>query len=188
VALVVAETFELARYAAKLVRVEYAAEAHETNLREKWNHARTPKPREYLDPPTSRGDFRAAFAKAPVQVEAEYAGPAEHHNPMEPFATTVVWDGGKLTVYDKTQGAPNIQGYAAEFSVCATTKCVFFRRLSAVPLEPACDRSIRSFLRSWRRSSSSVRSESRSRANRCSHLADAKLIGIPYICLITTPL
>jgi len=45
VALVVAETFELARYAAKLVRVEYAAEAHETNLREKWNHARTPKPR-----------------------------------------------------------------------------------------------------------------------------------------------
>src|SRR5262249_50240184 len=78
VALVVAETFELARYAATLVRVEYAAEAHETNLREKLNDARKPKPREYLEPPVSRGDFSRAFAKAPVQVEGEYAGPAEH--------------------------------------------------------------------------------------------------------------
>src|SRR5262249_35406136 len=78
---------------------------------EKWSHARKPKPREYLDPPTSRGAFREAFAKAPVHVEAEYAVPAEHHNPMEPFATTVVWDGDKLTVYDKTQGAQNIHGY-----------------------------------------------------------------------------
>src|SRR5262249_34309565 len=76
IALVVAETLELARYAAKLVQVEYAAEAHDTNLKDKWNHARKPKPREYLEPPTSRGDFRGAFAKAPVQVEAEYAGPA----------------------------------------------------------------------------------------------------------------
>jgi len=38
---------------------------------------------------------------------------------MEPFATTVVWDGGKLTVYDKTQGAPNIQGYVCRvFGLC----------------------------------------------------------------------
>src|SRR5262245_11027534 len=111
VALVVADTFELARYAATLVRLEYATESHETNLREKSLDAREPRPREYLEPPTSRGDFRKAFAKAPVHVEAEYSGPAEHHNPMEPFATTVVWDRGKLTVYDKTQGAPNIHGY-----------------------------------------------------------------------------
>src|SRR5262245_6011043 len=110
VALVVAETFELARYAATLVRVEYAAEGHDTSLGDKWNQARKPQPREYLEPPTSRGDFASAFAKAPVRVEAEYVGPAEHHNPMEPFATTVVWDSGKLTVYDKTQGAPNIHG------------------------------------------------------------------------------
>ena len=33
---------------------------------------------------------------------------------MEPLATTVVWDGdGKLTVYDKTQGVQNVQGYVA---------------------------------------------------------------------------
>jgi xanthine dehydrogenase YagR molybdenum-binding subunit len=34
VALVVAEEFEVARYAARLVRVEYEAEAHETDLNE----------------------------------------------------------------------------------------------------------------------------------------------------------
>ena len=38
--------------------------------------------------------------------------PVEHHNPMEPFATTVIWeDDGTMTVYDKTQGAQNNQTY-----------------------------------------------------------------------------
>ena len=47
---------------------------------------------------------------AAVQVDAEYPVPVEHHNPMELFATTVVWDDdGKLTVYDKTQGVQNVQ-------------------------------------------------------------------------------
>ena len=33
---------------------------------------------------------------------------------MEPHASTVVWeDDGKLTVYDKTQGVQNSQGYVA---------------------------------------------------------------------------
>ncbi|MET0221531.1 MAG: xanthine dehydrogenase family protein molybdopterin-binding subunit, partial [Tardiphaga sp.] len=37
---------------------------------------------------------------------------AEHHNPMEMFGTTCVYDGdGKLTIYDKTQGSQNAQGY-----------------------------------------------------------------------------
>src|SRR4029078_2022126 len=35
-----------------------------------------------------------------------------HHTPMELYATTAVWDaGGKLTVYDKTQGVQNVQRY-----------------------------------------------------------------------------
>ena len=38
--------------------------------------------------------------------------PTEHHNPMELYATTAVWDeDGKLTVYDKTQGVQNVQRY-----------------------------------------------------------------------------
>jgi xanthine dehydrogenase YagR molybdenum-binding subunit len=111
VAVVVAQTFEVARYAATLVRIQYAVDPHETDLRQSRNQAVKPKPREYLDPPVSRGDFPKAFAKSKVQIEAEYAAPAEHHNPAEPYATTVVWDEGKLTIYDKTQGARNNQGY-----------------------------------------------------------------------------
>ena len=65
--------------------------------------ARTAKP---------RGDAAKAFAAAAVRHEAEYFIPIEHHNPMELYASTVVWEGGgKLTVYDKTQGVQNVQRY-----------------------------------------------------------------------------
>jgi xanthine dehydrogenase YagR molybdenum-binding subunit len=52
-----------------------------------------------------------------VRVEAEYRLPVEHHNPMEPFATTVIWEGdGRITVYDKTQGPQNSRNYVADAS------------------------------------------------------------------------
>ncbi|MGI2907411.1 xanthine dehydrogenase family protein molybdopterin-binding subunit [Tolypothrix sp. VBCCA 56010] len=63
-------------------------------------------------PALPRGNAETAFANALTQHEAEYAAPSEHHNPIESFATTVVWeDDGKITVYDKTQGAPNVHDY-----------------------------------------------------------------------------
>ena len=46
-----------------------------------------------------------------MRHEAEYFIPTEYHNPMELFASTAIWDGGKLTVYDKTQGVQNVQKY-----------------------------------------------------------------------------
>jgi xanthine dehydrogenase YagR molybdenum-binding subunit len=47
-----------------------------------------------------------------VRHEGEYFIPTEHHNPMELFASTVIWEGGgKLTVHDKTQGVQNVQQY-----------------------------------------------------------------------------
>jgi xanthine dehydrogenase YagR molybdenum-binding subunit len=52
------------------------------------------------------------LAAAAVRHEGEYYVPIEHHNPMEPYASTVMWGGdGKLTVYDKTQGVQNVQRY-----------------------------------------------------------------------------
>src|SRR5260370_17579152 len=113
VALVVAENFELARYAASPVHVEYQPEPHATDLTQKRNQAYQPRKREFIDPPPPpRGNPEKAFANAAVQFEAEYSLPAEHHNPMEPFATTVAWEGdGKLTVYEKTQGSQNNQRY-----------------------------------------------------------------------------
>jgi hypothetical protein len=62
--------------------------------------------------PKPRGDSAQAFGNAAVQLDVEYRVPAEHHNPMELFGTTVVRDErGTLAVYDKTQGVQNVQRY-----------------------------------------------------------------------------
>ena len=113
VAVVLAETFEAARYAASLVDVTYKAETHNTDfdasLAEKFEPS---KKRSTYHPPKDRGNAAKAFAAAPLQVSEEYRLATEHHNPMEMHATTVVWEGdGKITVHDKTQGPQNVQAY-----------------------------------------------------------------------------
>jgi xanthine dehydrogenase YagR molybdenum-binding subunit len=117
IALVVAETSEIARHAASLVKVEYATEPHVTDIhraREAAVPVKAPaSPMEAaFAPPKPRGNPDQALAAAAVRHEAEYFVPIEHHNPMELYATTAVFEGGgKLTVYDKTQGVQNVQKY-----------------------------------------------------------------------------
>jgi xanthine dehydrogenase YagR molybdenum-binding subunit len=107
VALVVAETSETARFAASLLRVTYQEETHVTDLFRKRDDT---VPAEVAAKP--RGDADRAFASAAVRHDGEYYVPIEHHNPMEPYASTVIWNGeGKLTVYDKTQGVQNVHRY-----------------------------------------------------------------------------
>jgi len=107
IALVVAEEWEIARYAASLVRVECEKQAPVTDLYQQRVEAFAVE-----KPDKPHGDATKAFAAAEVRHQAEYFIPTEHHNPMELFASTVVWDGaGKLTVYDKTQGVQNVQRY-----------------------------------------------------------------------------
>lgn len=107
VALVLAEGWEAARLAASLIRVEYETEAHATDLYVERDKAFVVK-----KPEKPRGDAAKAFAAAEVRHEAEYYIPTEHHNPMELFASTVIPEkGGKLTVYDKTQGVQNVQRF-----------------------------------------------------------------------------
>ena len=117
VALVVAETSEIARFAASLVRVDYDKQAHVTDVYRQRDAAVPPKaptnPMEAMfAPPKARGTPDQALAAAAVRHEAEYYVPIEHHNPMELYASTVIYEGGgKLTVYDKTQGVQNVQRY-----------------------------------------------------------------------------
>src|SRR3982075_2635587 len=107
VALVLAEEWEIARYAAALVRIEYEKQPFVTDLHKQRDQAFVVQ-----KPDKPRGDAEKAYAAAEVRHEAEYFIPTEHHNPMELFASTVSWDGGgKLTVYDKTQGVQNVQRY-----------------------------------------------------------------------------
>ncbi|MEH2523417.1 MULTISPECIES: xanthine dehydrogenase family protein molybdopterin-binding subunit [unclassified Bradyrhizobium] len=105
-ALVLAEDWETARVAASLVRVEYRKESHVTDL-----HADRGNAFAIDKPEKPRGDAEKAFASAAVRHVAEYFIPTEHHNPMELFASTAMWDDGQLTVYDKTQGVQNVQQY-----------------------------------------------------------------------------
>ena len=114
VALVVAEDFDTARDAASLIRVTYEAYPHQTDLHVKRAEAYVPsKKRDGIDPPPPpRGDADAALAAAPVSLRHEYSIAPEHHNPMEPHASTVIWEGeGKITVHDKIQGAQNSHNY-----------------------------------------------------------------------------
>ena len=117
IALVVAETSEIARFAASLVQVEYDKEAHVTDVYRQRDAAVPVKaptnPIEALfTPPKPRGTPDQALAATAVRHEAEYFVPIEHHNPMELYASTVIYEGGgKLTVYDKTQGVRNVQKY-----------------------------------------------------------------------------
>jgi xanthine dehydrogenase YagR molybdenum-binding subunit len=113
IALVVAEEPEIARFAASLVRVEYKQEPHETDFERQRGHAFVAKS-DGESHSHKRGKPAKAFADAPVKVEAEYRMAVEHHNPMEMFGATAVWEGdGRVTVYDKTQGAMNCRNYLA---------------------------------------------------------------------------
>ncbi len=116
VALVVAETFEQARYGSSLIKVVYETEDPITNLEENIDKAHKPKGKKSgFKPPKSIGKFEKAYPTTPVKLETEYFHGAEHHNPMEMHASTVVYEGkDKLTIYDKTQGILNSQNYVTK--------------------------------------------------------------------------
>jgi xanthine dehydrogenase YagR molybdenum-binding subunit len=93
--------------------VDYAKEAHVTDLYSRRDAAVALEVGEDMfAPPKPRGAAEEASAAAATRHQAEYYVPIEHHNPMELFASTVIWEGdGKLTVFDKTQGVQNVQRY-----------------------------------------------------------------------------
>ena len=114
IALVVAGDFDTARDAASLVTAEYKAEVPHTDLEVERGHSYVPpKYRSGIDKPAgNRGDADGALDGIPVRIDAEYRIASEHHNPMEPHATTVVWQGpGSVLVHDKVQGVQNCQAY-----------------------------------------------------------------------------
>lgn len=108
IAVVVADTFERARYAARLVKAQYAKEKHQTNLEDN-------KPQAFLptqakkNPKSPMADYQRGTADAyktgALKVEGEYVIPTEMHHPMELQAITAHWEApDRLTLYDKTQG------------------------------------------------------------------------------------
>ena len=104
IALVVAETFEAARDAAAHVRADYAAEPFATRVKARAGEAYEPATvRGFVETESRVGDFDAAFATAPVKIDAVYETPFQHHNSIEPNSSMAVWDGQVMTVRAATQ-------------------------------------------------------------------------------------
>jgi xanthine dehydrogenase YagR molybdenum-binding subunit len=102
VALIVAETFEQARAAAALLHVEYAPVNGVYDLEAAMNAA-GPASKDKAKSTTKVGNFEAAFASAPVKLDATYKTPDQTHAMMEPHASTAVWQGDTLTLYTANQ-------------------------------------------------------------------------------------
>jgi xanthine dehydrogenase YagR molybdenum-binding subunit len=106
---IVAETPEIARQAADLVRVDYREESHETDLRADDPKLYAPeKVNGGFPTDTDVGDLDAALSHPAVTIDQTYTTPIEHNNPMEPHACVAIWDETsdrpQLTLYDSTQG------------------------------------------------------------------------------------
>ena len=114
IAIVVADNYERALYAASLVKATYTAEKQVTDLYTNLSKAAAPKGRKDY----SRG-IVDAYKTASVKVEEEYVVNFNVHNPMELGSIIAIWDApNKLTVYDKTQGVKGSQHtYARLFNI-----------------------------------------------------------------------
>ncbi|KFC19593.1 xanthine dehydrogenase family protein molybdopterin-binding subunit [Chryseobacterium sp. FH1] len=118
IALVVADTFELARYAATKLDIVYEQEDFETDLKTNLEKSRDPKKglASMLKPPPPKptGDFDQEYENSFIKTDSHFSHGTEHHNPMEMYASTVIYEGkDKLKIYDKTQGTINSQMYVA---------------------------------------------------------------------------
>ena len=107
IAIVVAETFEQARAAASLIRVDYARGSGRFDLDEALKTAPLhggDSGEGSKSPPIDRvGKFEPAFAAAPVKLDQRYTTPDHSHAMMEPFASIAAWHGDELTLWTSNQ-------------------------------------------------------------------------------------
>ena len=109
VAVVVAETLEIAEYAAALVSVAYEASSAKSDLS---RHLEDGK--EFLQ--KERGNVEQGLQQGGVRLDVTYHAPMMFHNPLEPPATVAVWNGigrnsPQLTLYEPTQSVKALQAY-----------------------------------------------------------------------------
>jgi xanthine dehydrogenase YagR molybdenum-binding subunit len=96
IAVVIANSFEEARAAARQLKVEYVGEPPTASFAVGDEGVDAVG---QTEKGPAVGDAIGAYAKAPVKIDARYATPTQHHNSMELFTTTCAWKDGKLTVW-----------------------------------------------------------------------------------------
>jgi xanthine dehydrogenase YagR molybdenum-binding subunit len=108
IGVVVAETYEQARAAARLMKVSYDQQTPLVDFDENVSKAYKPPIINAGYPTdTQRGSVENGLKTADVTLDETYQTPIEHHHPMEPHSTIAVWEGEKLTLYDSTQMVDN---------------------------------------------------------------------------------
>jgi xanthine dehydrogenase YagR molybdenum-binding subunit len=95
VAFVVAKTFEQARSAARLVRIKYAPQGGEFELKKNLTKAEKPPDDDFQKADSQLGDFDSAFASAAVKYDNSFTTPFHIHAQMEPHATLAFWEAAK---------------------------------------------------------------------------------------------
>ena len=103
IALVVGARLDQAAFAGTLIEVDYETEQPAVFGLDSVKNAVDPP--QFLWPVASSvGDADAAITDAEVTIKQTYTTSDRHHNPMEPHATTAIWDAdGALTLYESTQ-------------------------------------------------------------------------------------
>jgi len=115
IALVIADTFERALFAASLVKAEYIEDKHITSLTDNLEKGFMPAEIYGMTPEYVRGTAEA-WKSAPFKLEHEYILPTEVHNPMELHGCIARWDADdKITIWTKTQGVKETQSELANF-------------------------------------------------------------------------
>ena len=103
IGLVIADSLEQATYAASLVQFTYEEETPIVEMLLQRHQEFEPQTVFGREPNFIRGNPQDAFNKADIKVDEIYTTPTENHNPIEPSATTAVWENDILTVCTSTQ-------------------------------------------------------------------------------------
>ena len=103
VAVVIANTFEAAREAACKVDVVYVQEPSTATFDAPGVQVERHRPPRGPEPDPNKGDARGSFERAAIKIDSKYSTPTQHHNPIELFTTTCMWEGAKLTIFEPSQ-------------------------------------------------------------------------------------
>ncbi|MCW6511520.1 xanthine dehydrogenase family protein molybdopterin-binding subunit [Lichenifustis flavocetrariae] len=111
IAMVIAETYEIARDASHRIVTRYDATTPAATIDSPGVDILHPDA--LAEKEKKAGDFAAALAAAPVKVEGVYSTPAQHQNAIELYSTTASWSAGELTIHEPSQFVVELANGAA---------------------------------------------------------------------------
>jgi xanthine dehydrogenase YagR molybdenum-binding subunit len=113
IAVVVAESFEVARDAAQRLRVEYEPREGRFDFEAHRSETERP-PDDQVEAHSEQGDPDTAFADAAVKIDVTYTTPSQNSAAMEPHASIAEWRDGSLILHGAYQMVASDQQQLAD--------------------------------------------------------------------------